>query len=256
MKSSNEINQELSTDGVTIIENEDLSAWKELQTSLKNTLSIDDLSNIHMDYTSENVNEVRMRSFRNLNAISEWERKYFNMARETISNLIGPDLLIQRKLNLSIQMPEDKSSKLGMHADTLSGQSPFELVMWTAFSDFEPEAGMYYFDIATSKEIFLDMQSSEEQGLEKLREKYWSKKKYLNISNTQVALFTGTIFHGNVTNYTDQTRVSVNCRFKSVYSPEGSEHLSERGVGIFYKLLETSVITKIAQEYVSREVKF
>ena len=55
------------------------------------------------------------------------------MAKNFILAVLGPDILIQRKLNFSIQMPGDESSLLGMHTDTLSGQSPFELVMWTLY---------------------------------------------------------------------------------------------------------------------------
>lgn len=253
---SSKVHQALLSEGVVILDNEELSSWQCFQATLKNSLKAHDLCTLHGKYTSENINEVRMSSFRELNSISGWEHKYFRMAQSSIKDLLGPDLLIQRKLNLSIQMPGDESSQLGMHADTLSGQSPFELVMWTAFSDFAPEAGMYYFDVETSKLIFQDMQQTEDQGLEHLREKYWENRKFLNIANGQVALFTGTIFHGNIKNETDRTRVSVNCRFKSVFSPEGNEALSERGVGIFYKLLEISPVTQIAREYISREVKF
>ena len=171
-------------------------------------------------------------------------------------DLLGPDLLIQRKLNLSIQMPNDKSSLLGMHADTLSGQSPFELVVWSAFSDFPKEAGMYYFDIETSREILLEMTKSEEQGLDYLRKKFWDKRHYLDIKNGEIAIFSGTIFHGNTVNETLRTRVSINCRFKNLFSPEGRDEINERGSGIFYKLLTKSPVTDIALNYLNEEIKF
>ena len=34
---------------------------------------------------------------------------------------------MQKQLNLSIQMPKDKSSVLTMHADTFNGESPSEV---------------------------------------------------------------------------------------------------------------------------------
>ena len=256
MVSDNDRYSEIASEGVLIIDNENFTAWNELSEAIVSNLGVECLSRAHDFITGSEVNEKRLNAFRALNSVTDWDEKYFSMAKSALTALLGPDLLIQRKLNLSIQMPEDQTSKLGMHADTLSGQSPFEVVMWTAFSDFAPEAGMYYFDVETSKLIFNEMQNTEENGLESLREKYWTEKKFLNISKSQIAIFTGTVFHGNITNETSDTRVSVNCRFKNVFSPEGEEFLSERGVGIFYKQLCLSPITQIAKEYILREVKF
>ena len=38
--------------------------------------------------------------------------------------------LMQSKINFSIQIPHDKNSKLEMHADSLSGESKFQVVLW------------------------------------------------------------------------------------------------------------------------------
>ena len=178
------------------------------------------------------------------------------MAGLYINYLLGPDLLIQRKLNLSIQMPNDQSSILGMHTDTLSGQSPFEFVMWTAFTSGYDSNSMFYFDRQTSKEIFYEMANYELDGLESLRLKYWSKAKFLDVNASDVVLFSGTLFHGNVVNKTDETRISINCRFKNLFSPAGKTKSADRGVGIFYKLLSESVATEIGREYLSRDLNF
>ena len=37
---------------------------------------------------------------------------------------------MQQRVNLSIQMPGDTSSLLPVHADTWSGDSPYEVVAW------------------------------------------------------------------------------------------------------------------------------
>lgn len=248
--------EEFLSEGVIILDNEDLDFWTEFSNSIMSSFKAKDLSYLHQHTDISDINEERINAFKKLNSITDWDIKYFSMAKSVLQKLLGPDLLIQRKLNLSVQMPKDDTSKLGMHADTLSGQSPFEVVMWTAFSEFEPEAGMYYFDVETSKLIFQDMLKTEEEGLDELREKYWAKRKFIKISKSQIAIFTGTVFHGNIINETNNTRVSVNCRFKNIFSPEGSDDLSERGVGIFYKLLQTSPVTQIAKEYLTREIRF
>ncbi len=42
---------------------------------------------------------------------------------------------MQLRVNLSIQMPEDESSLLPVHADTWSGDSPYEVVVWLPLVD-------------------------------------------------------------------------------------------------------------------------
>ena len=42
---------------------------------------------------------------------------------------------MQKNINLSIQMPKDNSSLLEVHADTWSGDSPYESVVWLPLVD-------------------------------------------------------------------------------------------------------------------------
>ena len=38
--------------------------------------------------------------------------------------------MMQKKINLSIQLPKDESSLLDVHSDIWSGDSPYEVVVW------------------------------------------------------------------------------------------------------------------------------
>ena len=44
--------------------------------------------------------------------------------------IVGNELVMQKKINLSIQLPEDQDSLLAVHSDVWSGDSPFEVVVW------------------------------------------------------------------------------------------------------------------------------
>ena len=50
---------------------------------------------------------------------------------------------MQSRVNLSIQLPEDDSSLLPVHADTWSGDSPFEVVVWLPLVDCFGTKSMY-----------------------------------------------------------------------------------------------------------------
>lgn len=246
----------LRRDGLIIHKNEDLSCWRNFKDIIDHsTADFFKKSSLSAGDAGE-LNSVRLNAFRALNAQINWDKNYYKMARGLLDALFGPDLLIQRKLNLSIQMPNDESSILGMHTDTLSGQSPFEFVMWTAFTKGYDTNSMFYFDRETSKEIFHEMATFEVEGLEALRLKYWSKAKFLHVEASDVVLFSGTLFHGNVVNETNDTRISINCRFKNLFTPAGNTKSADRGVGIFYKLLSESVATEIGREYLSRDLNF
>ena len=246
----------LKHEGIVIHKNENLTCWNNFKDIIDSSTSDFIKKSNNVTFDASELNSVRLHAFRALNAQENWDKNYYKMASKLLDKLFGPDLLIQRKLNLSIQMPNDQSSILGMHTDTLSGQSPFEFVMWTAFTSGYDSNSMFYFDRQTSKEIFYEMANYELDGLESLRLKYWSKAKFLDVNASDVVLFSGTLFHGNVVNKTDETRISINCRFKNLFSPAGKTKSADRGVGIFYKLLSESVATEIGREYLSRDLNF
>jgi len=251
------IGNEIFNNGLVVLDNLDQNAWQSFNIIIESKIS--EYKKQFKDGKISNFddfNKIRLEIYREINSLPNWENLYFNMAGLYINYLLGPDLLIQRKLNLSIQIPHDFSSILGMHADTLSGQSPFEIVLWVAMTDAFDSNSMFYFDKETSKEIFSKMPEYEKDGLDALREKYWSKVKFVKAKKSQVVLFSGTLFHGNIENQTSHTRISINSRFKNLYSPSGDHTNVDRSVGVFYKLFKQSEITSIGREYIAREIKF
>jgi len=248
--------ESIRKEGLVVVKNEDLESWNIFKAIIDDHTYDFLAANKNTTVDATKLNSVRLGAFRALNALEDWEQSYYKMGGKLLTAVFGPDLLIQRKLNLSIQMPNDVSSILGMHTDTLSGQSPFELVMWTAFSKGYGTNSMFYFDRDISRKIFLEMPHFETDGLNTLRKKYWSKAKFLEVNESDVVLFSGTLFHGNVINETNDHRISINCRFKNLFSPSGQTKSADRGVGIFYKLFSESVATEIGREYLDRQVDF
>ena len=60
---------------------------------------------------------------------------------------------MQSRVNLSIQMPEDSSSLLPIHADTWSGVSPFEVVVWLPLVNCYRTKTMYFLKKKTRKKL-------------------------------------------------------------------------------------------------------
>lgn len=210
---------------------------------------VDDLSLLHHHVSADEINPLRIKIFHALNAIPDWKKAYYSLAAEQLTAMFGPDISIQIKLNLSIQMPNDASSVLMMHTDTLSGQSPFECVLWTAITDAFDTNAMYIFKPAESQKLYDAMPGYQHRGMLELFEDHKSKADTVTVKAGQCVLFSSTLFHGNQLNTTDKTRVSLNCRFKSLFSPEYASVPHERVTGTFYEPLFMSPITKIGLNY-------
>lgn len=238
-------------EGIATFQNESLKDWELFKEKFSEALGTSDFNKLHLGATNRDINNIRLNIFDLLNSIEGWENHYVAMAKNVIDTIIGADVAIQRRLNLNIQLPGDLNSKLDMHADLFSGESPFEVVMWVPFTRAYGTNGMYYFDREISKKIYKEMVSSEMQGIDYLRKKYWSSKKELNVESDQIVIFSSTIFHGNVPNETGDTRISINCRLKNLFHPDGS-----RDLGYFYKMYSLGPLAKIGVEYCENEFKF
>ena len=50
---------------------------------------------------------------------------------------------MQKKINLSIQLPKDKDSLLDLHSDIYAGESPFQVVVWIPLVDVYDTKSMF-----------------------------------------------------------------------------------------------------------------
>lgn len=103
--------------------------------------------------------------FNGLNAEPWFRPTYFRLARSTIEIIVGNELCMQRRVNLSIQMPGDDSSLLATHSDVWSGDSPFEVVVWVPLVDVHHTKAMYLLPPSLNGDMqdrMADLRSAEE----------------------------------------------------------------------------------------------
>ena len=89
---------------------------------------VDRLDNTHENIDINELNDFRLDVIKEINAQSWLREAYYQIAKPYLDTLVGNELAMQSRVNLSIQLPEDDSSLLPVHADTWSGDSPFEVV--------------------------------------------------------------------------------------------------------------------------------
>ncbi len=187
------------------------------------------LNGVHRHVDGDRLNEFRLAIIEALGREPEFRRRYFLLARDAIEEIAGTEIAMQKRVNLSIQMPDDASSLLPVHADTWSGDSPYEVVVWLPLVDCFGTKSMYFLpgtakQLAGLNESLFDGQSPSADDLF-MRIK--DEVQWLEVGHGQVLLFDQSLPHGNVVNDTDETRWSMNCRFKGVFTPYGDKKLGE-----------------------------
>ncbi len=103
----------------------------------------DFLDAIHTRVRPATLNAFRLAVIEGLRADAGVRRDYFELARPALEILVGNELVIQRRLNLSVQLPGDDSALLPVHADVWNGDSPFEVVVWLPLVDCHGTKSMY-----------------------------------------------------------------------------------------------------------------
>lgn len=186
------------------------------------------LNQVHKYVDLNDINSLRLRLFEDINN-EDWKSILLHPCSETISLLLGPDLLIQNQLNLSIQMPYDKTSILPVHSDCNSGDSPFELVLWIPLTDSYLTNSMFVLDPQISKQYFESLISDNNFNPTPL------ESDFVNVLFGQYLVFPPSLLHGNVLNETQHTRVSLNVRVKSVFSPNSPINVPDRRFGGYYE---------------------
>ena len=98
---------------------------------------------IHKKISIRELNKFRLNIIKKINHTDKIKIKIHSLSKKYLDILVGNELAIQKRVNLSIQMPKDSSSLLPLHADTWSGVSPFEIVVWLPLVDCFKTKTMY-----------------------------------------------------------------------------------------------------------------
>lgn len=200
------------------------------------------LEGIHHHVTPQGLNALRLAVIDGINA-EPWARPaYFATARPAIEALVGNELAMQLRLNLSIQLPGDDSSLLPVHADVWNGDSPYEVVLWLPLVDcrgsmcmflLPPEADVRHAPAMARYRSSEDLFRAIEPDL------LWVEARY-----GQALLFSQNLMHGNRINTEAATRWSFNCRFKGLFTPYADKRLGE-----FFEPITLRPATRLGASY-------
>jgi len=207
------------------------------------------LNNIHESITVKELNDFRLKIIGGINAEPEFRKQYFNLARPYLDSLVGNELSMQLRINLSIQFPGDESSLLPVHADTWSGDSPFEVVVWTPLVDCYGSKSMYLLPPEQNKKLENTFSLRSDDSSEDLYQIISEEVQWLEVKYGEVLIFNQALPHGNRVNTEKETRWTMNCRFKSVFTPYGDKKLGE-----FFEPVTLRAASKTGMDYKLPEI--
>lgn len=186
------------------------------------------LDNIAAKVSVDKLNKFRLHIISGLMAEPWFREAYFSCARSLLETIVGNEMVMQRNIALSVQLPGDDSSLLPLHSDSWGSEcSPFEVVLWIPLVDCYQTKSMFILPPDADSKWRTKVREFAEKGTESLFQAVETELQWLEIPYGNVLVFTPTIMHGNRVNQELTTRWSMNIRFKGLFTPYSDKRLGE-----------------------------
>lgn len=206
--------------------------------------SEDVLNNVDKYLEKNQLNQLRLKVIEDLNQCEWFRPAYYTLAKGALEYLVGNELAMQKRINLSIQLPNDDSSLLALHADTWSGDSAFEVVVWLPLVDCFDTKSMYITSPEGTKRLHDNFSKYNGLSSEDLYQQIRDDAEFIDIKYGYILIFNQCLPHGNRVNEENETRWTMNCRFKSVFTPYKNKKLGE-----FFEPITLKTASMIGMEY-------
>ena len=207
------------------------------------------LNNIHKLLSMNKLNNYRLNIINKMNSDEEFKKLYFDISKTYLDILVGNELAMQKRINLSIQLPNDDSSLLPVHADTWAGDSAYEIVVWLPLVNCFQTKAMYILPQNKVHKLHNDFKKIAGNNIEDLFQNIKNDIKWLDIKFGEVLLFNQSLPHGNRINNENETRWSMNCRFKSIFTP-----YADKKMGEFFEPVTLRAASQIGMDYQMPEI--
>jgi len=184
-------------------------------------------------------NKKRMHLIKKINENINFKELIFTSFKDTILALLGPDLLIQKNCNIVIQRPNDNNPS-ELHRDA-PGNSPYEIVLWIPLVDCFKTKAMYLVDYKSTLELYDGLEKSLDWA--QFERKSIKKSSSISVDFGEVLFFSTAVLHGSHINKETETRISLNVRFKNIFSPSGLKNQLQ-----FFEKFLVSDLVKIGSD--------
>jgi len=210
----------------------------------------DILNFIHKSVSVSELNDFRLLVIRKINLLPDFRKRYYQVVKSYLDIIVGNELAMQLKINLSIQFPKDDSSLLPIHADTWSGDSPFEVVVWVPLVDCYKTKSMYILPPEGSQLLNNNFRKKAGNSSDDLYKSVKKNVDWIEIKYGEILIFNQALPHGNRVNMENETRWSLNCRFKGVFTP-----YKDKKIGEFFEPITLKPASECGMKYSLPDIK-
>jgi sporadic carbohydrate cluster 2OG-Fe(II) oxygenase len=191
------------------------------------------------------LNELRIELIGRITAECDVREQIFRAFEPTLIPLLGPDILAQKNCNLVLQPPGDPNPS-ELHRDA-PANSPYEVVVWLPLVNCFGSKTMYILDVKNTERAFerLDADPADWTGFENYA-KSLSVRPAVQFG--QALLFHTGCLHGSDINAEQETRVSLNMRYKNLFAPSGLKNQLN-----FFNPLRVSTVARLGGLLEARE---
>ena len=214
----------------------------------KTKLKTIDFNYLHKFYPVEKLNELRLYVYNKINKDEKFNKKIYEIFENKINYLVGSEN-VQSYVSLSIQYPKDDTSLLTLHTDSTQSDSVFQANFWVPLVNVKKTKSMFIVNPRESLKILSKMKRSKKNTIQNITKNHKNKMKWLKLNFGQAVVFTANCFHGNVINREKTTRISINFRFKNLYSPYVKNVGNLKNIENFYFRINKKLITKLNLDY-------
>ena len=216
-----------------------LTKYQDLKESIKRKFKKNFKNNnfeiFHKDVSFKEINKVRMDIINFINTKKKLKEDIYISLKPILDSMLGPDIIIQKSINLGIQLPEDTSRPL-FHKDTPLS-SYHEIVLWIPLVNCEKSMCMLMVEKKLQKSAEKLLNAKAENRFDNFIKKYG---KLEEIKFGQALIFNTNNFHYIPINKTNKTRWAINLRLKNLFTPYGERNLLD-----YYEILKISPISKM-----------
>jgi sporadic carbohydrate cluster 2OG-Fe(II) oxygenase len=198
------------------------------------------------EMSASEINARRISLIEKVTECCDVQERVFRAFEQTITGLLGPDILAQSTTNVVLQVPHDPIPTQ-LHRDAPMN-SPYELVVWIPLVDCYGTKSMYILTDEQTEKALLRL--SEAPADWEDFEAHVSAMATTPIVNYRQALFfLPGCLHGSHINRECETRVSLNIRYKGLFAPSGKKNQ----LSFFYPL-RVSPLARIGGRIEAREL--
>jgi sporadic carbohydrate cluster 2OG-Fe(II) oxygenase len=231
-------------DSLNWIQSKFISLIKKKYKFKKKFTNTEILNSFHKIVSKSNLNSFRLNIYESINKDPNFKYHYFQVAKPFIETIAGNELAMQKKVNLSIQLPKDDSSLLAVHSDVWAGDSPFEIVVWLPLVNCFRTKAMYILQPNKNDKFNKKVSKFRYSDNEKVFQLIKKDVKWIKINFGQVLIFNQSLPHGNRVNQESETRWTLNCRFKNTFTPYG-----DKKIGEFFEPITLRTISELGLKY-------